>query len=77
MIDYNLTKLLNRSTAQKQTHQGNPWDSIPIKNRKNARETTEIHMGNLGIQELVEFEKFPNLEVLWLNGNKVFYNYFI
>lgn len=45
---------------------------IPIKNNKQARETTEIHLAKRGIDKLIEFDKFPNIEVLWINDNKVF-----
>jgi len=30
-----------------------------------------VHLENRGIEELVEFEHFPNVAVLYLNHNKV------
>jgi hypothetical protein len=48
---------------------GTPWQCIPIKNDKQARDTTEVHMANQGITELQDFDKFMNLEVVWLNKN--------
>lgn len=49
--------------------QANPWDVIPIKNFKEAKETTEVHLGDRKATILVNFNNFPNLEILWLNNN--------
>lgn len=70
-MENTFNNLIGRSTAVKATTLGNPWEVIPIKNKKYARDTTEVHLANRGVQQLVEFENFPNLEVLWLNNNKV------
>jgi hypothetical protein len=48
-----------------------PWSVLPIKNAKCARSTTEVHLSDRHIEQLGNFESFPNLEVLWLNNNKV------
>lgn len=56
---------------QKKLEEGNPFDGIPVKDRKNAKETVEVYLGRRGIQVLVNFELFPNLEVVWLNDNKL------
>eukprot|EP00743_Colponemidia_sp_Colp-15_P002067 GILK01002243.1.p1 GENE.GILK01002243.1~~GILK01002243.1.p1 ORF type:complete len:519 (-),score=94.16 GILK01002243.1:134-1594(-) len=53
------------------TVKADPWSTIPIRNQKYAFEATEMHLGEQGIEELVHFENFPNLEVIWLNGNKL------
>lgn len=50
---------------------GDPYDVIPIKDRKCARETVEVYLGRRGIHRIIRFEDFPNLEVLWLNDNKL------
>jgi Leucine-rich repeat (LRR) protein len=50
---------------------GDAYEVIPIKDRKYARETVEIYLGRRGIEKLIRFEDFPNLEVLWLNDNKL------
>ena len=49
----------------------NPWNILPIKNAKSARNCVEVHLSNQEIEKLGNFESFPNLEVLWLNNNKV------
>lgn len=48
-----------------------PWSVLPIKNAKCARGTSEVHLSDRNIEVLGNFESFPNLEVLWLNNNKV------
>jgi hypothetical protein len=30
-----------------------------------------VHLASRGIEKLIKFDKFPNLEVLWINDNKV------
>jgi len=50
---------------------GNPWTILPIKNAKYARDLTEVHLSDREIDFLEQFEDFPNLEVVWLNNNKV------
>lgn len=52
----------------------NPWNILPIKNAKSARNCAEVHLSNSGIEVLGNFESFPNLEVAWLNNNKVISN---
>ena len=47
-----------------------PWNMLPIKNAKSARNCVEAHLSNQEIVKLGNFESFPNLEVLWLNNNK-------
>ena len=56
---------------EKNINEGDPFDVIPIKNAKQAFECEEIHLGSRNVEKLVQFDKFPNLEVLWLNDNKV------
>ncbi len=50
---------------------GNPWSILPIKNAKYARDLIEVHLSDRDLDLLEKFEDFPNLEVLWLNNNKV------
>lgn len=50
---------------------GNPWSILPIKNAKYARDLTEVHLSDRDLDLLEKFEDFPNLEVIWLNDNKV------
>ena len=60
---------------------GTPWSILPIKNKKYAKDLVDVNLSNRGITSLEKFEDFPNLEVIWLNGNEVskcscnFYNY--
>ncbi len=70
-MDETFNKLIRRANETKAIVKGDPWDIIPIKNKKYARDCTEIHLGNRGIEKLIRFEDFPNLEVLWINNNKV------
>lgn len=67
-----LEKAYERTLGLKMTEVvGDAYEVIPIKDRKCARETVEIYMGRRGIQKLIKFEDFPNLEVLWLNDNNL------
>lgn len=62
--------LIKRSLNIKQSTVGDPFEVIPIKNAKNAKNCTEVHLADRDLQEVINFEKFPNLECLWLNNNK-------
>ncbi|KAL4502458.1 hypothetical protein ABPG72_012045 [Tetrahymena utriculariae] len=70
-MDLTFNRLLARSNAQEQSKVEDPWEVIPIKNRKQARDTEEIHLGQRGLETIKNFEDFPNLEVLYLNDNKM------
>jgi len=48
-----------------------PYSILPIKNRKYARDLTEVHLSDRRLTKLEKFEEFPNLEVIWLNNNYV------
>ena len=63
-------QIISSHNNQKEIKYGDPWNYIPIKNNKGARETTEIFMGNQNIQGIINSDKFPNLEVLWINNNQ-------
>mmetsp|Transcript_13357 Transcript_13357/g.46215 ORF Transcript_13357/g.46215 Transcript_13357/m.46215 type:complete len:342 (+) Transcript_13357:94-1119(+) len=41
------------------------------RNAKYVKECTELHLGNKGFERLEGFERLTNLEVLWVNGNKL------
>ncbi|KRX04889.1 Insulin-like growth factor binding protein, N-terminal [Pseudocohnilembus persalinus] len=71
-MDETFHKLLQRGTYKKDKTTGDPWEFIPIKNRKQAKNCIELHMANKSFQQLKgeEFEHFPNLEVLYLNDNQ-------
>ena len=49
--------------------EGDPFDVIPIKNVKEAKNTLEICLSNREINKLIKFEFFVNLEIVWLNNN--------
>ena len=56
---------------------GTPWSILPIKNKKYAKDLTEVHLSDKGLTSLEKFEEFPNLEEIWLNNNKVsFFHFF-
>ena len=50
---------------------GNPWSILPIKNNKYAKDLVEVHLSDRSLNQLERFDDFPNLEVIWLNNNKV------
>ena len=50
---------------------GTPWSILPIKNKKYAKDLTEVHLSDKGLTSLERFDEFPNLEEIWLNNNKV------
>ena len=50
---------------------GDPWSVLPVKNAKYARDLLEVHLSDRDLDLLEHFEDFPNLEVIWINNNKV------
>jgi hypothetical protein len=50
---------------------GDPWSILPVKNAKYARDLIEVHLSNRELDALEHFDDFPNLEVIWINGNKL------
>ena len=50
---------------------GNPWTILPIKNVKYAKDLIDVHLSDRDLDFLEKFEDFPNLEVVWLNNNKL------
>lgn len=50
---------------------GDPWSILPVKNAKYARDLTEVHLSERELDRVEHFEDFPNLEVIWLNNNRV------
>lgn len=51
-MDLTFNKLVARSTTKLQSKVGDPWEVIPIKNRKQARDSIEIHLANRGVEVL-------------------------
>jgi len=50
---------------------GDPWSVIPIKNALYAKDCTEIDLSGRNLDSLQNFEDFPNLELLFLNRNRL------
>jgi hypothetical protein len=50
---------------------GDPWSVLPVKNAKYARDLIEVHLSDRDLDLLEHFDDFPNLEVIWINNNKV------
>ena len=50
---------------------GSPWSILPIKNKKYARDLTEVHLSDRGLTGLENFDQFPNIEEIWLSNNRV------
>ena len=56
-----MNSLLTKHQPLKEEVPANPWDVIPIKNSKEAKETTEVHLGGRKATILINFSAFPNL----------------
>ena len=52
---------------------GDPWMVLPIKNKLYAKNLIELHFSGRGLTSLINFKDFPNLEVVYLNKNKVYH----
>jgi hypothetical protein len=49
-----------------------PYRCIPKRNQKYASECTEVYLSDLKGEKVSEnFKRFPNLEVIWFNGNRL------
>ena len=51
----------------------NPIDELAVKNEKYIKNCTELYMAKRNMQVLANFERFINLEVLWINDNQIEY----
>jgi hypothetical protein len=50
----------------------NPWTCLAVKNEKYAKECTEVYLCDKGANQISEeFRRFPSLEVLWFNHNRL------
>ena len=58
-------------TLEEELKVGTPWTILPIKNKKYAKDLTEVHLSDRDLTSLEKFDEFPNLEEIWLNNNKV------
>jgi hypothetical protein len=57
---------------QEIVHELDPFTCIPKRNQKYAFECTEVYLADQDAEELSEnFCKFPNLEVVWFNTNRL------
>lgn len=70
-MEQTMTHLLSKHQPVQTEIPADPWSAIPIKNAKQAKEATELHLGGLKATVLVNFNHFPNLEILWLNNNNL------
>lgn len=50
---------------------GDPWSVLPIKNKLYAKNLVELHFSERFLTSLINFKDFPNLEVVYLNKNKL------
>lgn len=60
-MEQTMNSLLTKHQPLKEEVPANPWDVIPIKNSKEAKETTEVHLGGRKATILINFSAFPNL----------------
>lgn len=51
---------------------GDPWSILPIKNNLYAKNLIEVHFSERNLTGLQGFKLFLNLEVVYLNDNKVY-----
>lgn len=51
--------------------QSDPMGELPVLNAKYITDCEELHLAKKGIRQLAHFDRFINLEVLWLNGNSL------
>jgi hypothetical protein len=50
----------------------NPWTCLAVKNEKYAKECSEVYLCGKGANQISEeFRRFPSLEVLWFNHNRL------
>jgi len=49
----------------------NPRAELAVDNAKYVKNCTDMYLGKKSIEAITGFEKFVNLEVLWINGNKL------
>ena len=47
----------------------NPRGELAVRNAKYVKNCTELYMADREIEIVANFDKFVNLEVLWLNNN--------
>jgi hypothetical protein len=60
-MDQTMNSLLTKHQPAQEEIPADPWDVIPIKNSKQAKETTEVHLGDRKATVLVNFSAFPNV----------------
>ena len=51
--------------------EADPMAELAVQNAKYVKNCTELHMASKRIQVIAGFEPFVNLEVLWLNDNRL------
>ena len=70
-----MAHLTRRERSMPYEYQGhvvsNPRAELAVDNAKYVKACTELHLAKRNIEFLWGFDRFVNLEVLWLNGNKV------
>lgn len=49
----------------------NPRAELAVDNAKYIKNCTELHLANKSLEFLWGFNRFVNLEVVWLNDNKL------
>ena len=47
----------------------NPYAELAIKNEKYIKNCSELYLAKRGITTLRNFDRFINLEILWINNN--------
>lgn len=55
-MDQTFNSLVGRTASK--IKKADPWDMIPVKNNKYAKDTIEVHLGNREAQILDNFDAF-------------------
>ena len=59
------------NSSKKGRAPSDPFSELAVKNAKYVKNCVELFMAGRGIEKIRGFENFVNLEVLWLNNNKI------
>ena len=51
--------------------ESDPYNELAVKNAKSVRNCTEMFLAGRNIEKIRGFEQFSNIEILWLQNNKL------
>lgn len=64
---------LSRTKTGKQENEvpSDPFSALAVKHGRAVQDCVELYLANRGITKIQGFERFVNIETLWLNGNRL------